>query len=188
VNKIVRSAVYAIFIIGASALLAGCDNKPDAKPPAVAAPSVSVKPLTDDPLGPRYVATLAEGIDFKRQGFPTFIEDIKGISIYESWGRWGIGASTTFIFKEELPKTFKLTINVDTLYPNQNIPIKVKVNNIVREFTITEKTKTFALDFGEHNGAKTIEFIAPKPISPKEIGMNEDMRILSIAFNNLRIE
>lgn len=41
-----------------------------------------------DKLGPRYPASLMEGIDFTRLGWPEFIRNVKGLSGYEPWGRW----------------------------------------------------------------------------------------------------
>lgn len=48
----------------------------------------SVNPGRDaiDILAISYEATLPEGIDFRKPGYPTFIKQVKGISGLETWG------------------------------------------------------------------------------------------------------
>jgi phosphoglycerol transferase len=181
-------------IVGVVALagvlgVAGCGDKPESKAQIVvesAAPPAAPAPA--DPLGPRYEATLAEGIDFKKPGYPNFLMEVSGMSVNEPWGRWGVGPRTIFFFKEKLPERFKLTLIADTLWPNKNEPILVKVGNVVQEFKVGKPSQTYTLDFENHGGQKTIEFVVPKPVVPKEAGINSDTRPLSVAFVSLKIE
>jgi phosphoglycerol transferase len=141
-----------------------------------------------DALEPRYEATLEEGIDFTAPGYPNFLAGVSGMLEREANGRWGVGQRTTFFFKEELPERFRLILVADTLWPNQNRPIKVKVGNVVREFTIGRPGQTYTLNFEGHGGQKAMEFVVPKPVVPKEVGINPDTRPLSIWFVSMKIE
>lgn len=174
-------------------ILAGCSNNTEGPKTKVSVSVATQAPKTAPaqntvPLEPRYEATLAEGIDFSKPGFPTFIEGVRGISDQEDWGRWGEGKSTVFTFKEKLPERFKLTFDANALWPNQNTPITVKVGDEVRTFTISKPSQTCIIDFDSHLGAKTIEFIPPTPTSPKEIGAGSDTRVLGVGFIKMRID
>ena len=140
------------------------------------------------PLEPGYEATLTDGIDFTSPGYPNFLAEVSGMLEREAGGRWGTGQRTTFLFKEKLPEKFKLILVADTLWPNQNKPIAVKVGNVVREFTIRGSGQTYTLNFEGHGGQKAMEFIVPKPVVPKEVGINSDTRPLSIWFVSMKIE
>jgi hypothetical protein len=68
-----------ILILSSFVLLSACSDKPQPQPP-VAAASVPAKVV--------YEATLAQGIDFKKDGYPAFIAQVAGMSGLEPWGRW----------------------------------------------------------------------------------------------------
>lgn len=172
--------------------IVGCGEEPGTKEQISvgnAAPVTALPPTSAIALEPRYEATPAEGIDFKKRGFPNFLTEVSGMSGYEPWGRWGMGPSTIFTFKEKLPEHFKITLVADILWPNQNKPILVKVGNVVQEFRINQQQgQQYTLNFKNHGGQKSIEFVVSKPVVPKEAGINGDIRPLSIGFISMKIE
>ena len=134
--------------------------------------------------------TLAEGIDFKKDGYPTFITNVTGMSVYEPWGgRWTDGEKATFVFKKPLPKHFKLVIKAQSFGPNGLEPLKIKIGSAQKEITIAGNPEIYALSFECKKSVNTIEFIVPKPSSPAELKIpgNNDIRKLGIAFHYLKI-
>ena len=178
--------------------LAGCGDKPEPKAQAVvgsAAPAAAQAPAAQ--LEPRYEATLAQGIDFTKQGYPNFLAEVSGMSKHESWGRWteaAAGPVAKFRFKQALPKTFTLEITANAFGPNNGAPVKVRVGSIEKTFVITpqktwEEAATYRLAFETDGTADTMEITPPKPTSPNEIDpKNTDTRKLGIAFISLRIK
>ena len=176
--------------------LAGCGDKPEPKVVVgSAAPAAAQAPAA--PLGPRYEATLAEGIDFTKQGYPNFLAEVSGMSGYEPWGRWteaAAGPVAKFRFKQALPKTFTLEITANAFGPNYGAPVKVRVGGIEKTFVITppktwKEADTYRLAFETDGTADTMEITPPKATSPNEIDpKNGDTRKLGIAFISLKIK
>jgi phosphoglycerol transferase len=181
------------FIAGVTALMSafgliGCGDKSAPKAPIVAEIVVSTLPAG-------YAATLAEGIDFKRVGYPTFLAEVTGMSGYEAPGRWtefAAGSVAKFRFKQALPRKFTLEIAADGFGSNAGVPIPVKVGGVSKTFTIApfvaNKVNTYRLEFETDGLADTIEITPPNPTSPNELDpKNADKRKLGIFFYSLKI-
>ena len=185
--------VIAVVLSGFLAL-AGCGDKPAPKTQIVganpASPAVPQPPA--DPLGPRYEATLAEGIDFKKPGYPVFLAEVAGMSGYEPGGRWSDAAAgevVKFRFKKPLPRKIRLEISVNAFGPNLGEPVKIRFDNVEKVFVHKDpKTPgTYSVVFDTVNGGDTIEIVPPKPISPSDLKVGADTRKLGIAFVALKI-
>lgn len=140
-----------------------------------------------------YEATISDGIDFAKEGYPVFVSEVTGVSGHEPWGRWtdanAGGPVARFTFKERLPKNFTLTLVAGALGPNLGLPIKVKAGGQEQQFIIgkgSDKPSAFILKFSEVDG-NTLEITPPAPCSPKSIGMNEDTRRLGISLISMKI-
>ena len=74
-------------------------------------------------MGPRYSATLAQGIDFTKSGYPDFISNVTGLSLPEGWGRWSdakdAGPRIILSFTKPLPENFTLELDIKGYGPNQ---------------------------------------------------------------------
>ena len=164
--------------------LAGCDNSTTTKQQAEqAAPAAAAAPA---PV--TYPATLAEGIDFKRDGYPTFIASVSGMSGREDWGRWSEGPSAKFEFKDPLPSKFTLAIEGGAYGPNIGQPVIVRAGNVERTYTPKEGNNPYTISFEGVNQAKIIEFVPPKPTAPADIDPNnKDPRKLGISLITLKI-
>lgn len=189
---------YGFAIVGVLAL-AGCNEKtktvvqPAAQPQVAVAP-MAVAPVVDS-LGVRYEVSPAEGIDFKKAGYPNFLAEVVGVSGQESWGRWTdarLAPTAKFRFKQPLPKQLKLEVIAMTFGDNLNRPIVVRIGNKEQTFTVktnSEPLRSQTLTFDDLDGADTIEIVPPKPTSPNDLdSKNSDVRKLGIGLVSLRIK
>ncbi len=209
----------SLLLFSGALSLAGCDEQPEpaakvevsnaATPsatPAIAAPAPIVKPApaaaqvsvaSPAPvvveLPKPYEATLEEGIDFSKPGYPTFIAEAKGLSVYESPIRWSdanVNPTVIFVFKKELPKNFTLQIIATAFGPNIDAPVKVRVGNVEKTFTITNKEpNSYKLSFKTDGKSNKIEITPPKPTSPHDLDPNNPgVRKKGIAFETIKIK
>lgn len=174
-----------LLLISSFVLLSACGDKPQPQTPTAAAPA---------PAMVVYEATLAQGIDFKKDGYPTFITQVSGMSGSEPWGRWSDadagGTLVRFTFKDKLPATFKLVVTANAFGPNEGKPIQVKAGQVSQDWTIKNAADpgTYTINFEKVDG-NTLEFTPPAPTSPASLNKDTpDPRKLGIAFVSLKIE
>lgn len=161
---------YQLISIGiiAAALLAGCGKEEQAanvqKPAAQAGASLQGEP--------RYEATIAQGIDFRKPGYPTFLVDVTGMSFAESvgegWGRWTDGPQATFKFKTPLSGKIKLVVVGHAYGQNAGNPVKVKIGD--QEGTLTldaAADKKVEIPFSLDKPADTLTIVIPRPTKPE---------------------
>ncbi len=196
-NKL-RNISFSIVVMAATALMVtGCGDKPapQEKPAAVTtAPAVAPKPQVSEntnPSTPSYDATLAEGIDFRRPGYPNFVADVSGISTPESWGRWtdaNLSPTAKIRFKEPLPTQFLLTLDAIAFASNIGGNVIVRAGDTEQSFVAKPESATYNLTFNLKTPSDTIEIIPPKPASPSELNQSGDSRKLGIGLITLKIE
>lgn len=144
------------------------------------------------PLAPQYFATLSEGIDFRKEGYPDFLMAVYGMSGREDWGRWtdaNLAPSAKFLFKKPLPEKFTLELKAVAFGPNIGEPVKVKAGNVEKSFTVKSPSmdgEVFRIEFDGVKG-NTIEIIPPKPTAPKDAGVNPDTRKLGVGLIYMKI-
>jgi phosphoglycerol transferase len=141
-----------------------------------------------------YEATLTQGIDFKKEGYPLFIAQVTGMSAPEPWGRWSDadagGPVVRFTFKNKLPEAFNLVLTAHAIGPNVGKPIQVKAGQVIQTLIIknTAESDTYMIKFDKVDG-NTLEFTPPAPTSPVSLNKDTpDLRKLGIAFVFLKIE
>jgi len=84
--------------------------------------------------------------------------------------------------------TFQLQLQTTVAFgPNAGIPILVKAGSVQKDFTVTGPNQLILLDFEGVANADRIEFVIPKPTSPKELTINEDTRKLGLGLVSLAI-
>jgi hypothetical protein len=171
--------------LGLLIFLPACGDKQGAAPQNAAAV---------DQLAPRYESTLAEGIDFRRPGYPTFLLEVVGVSAQEDWGRWTdatAGPSVKFRFNAPLPKKFVLELQANAFGPNEGKPVKIRAGNIERTVTIKNVPSyaAYTAEFDEVVATDTIEITPPNPILPREVDpSNVDERKLGLGLARLKIK
>lgn len=178
-----------ILVFSGLFLLVGCDDKVGGNEVKSSMPSSTpASIIITDPLGPRYEATLQEGIDFKKLGYPSFLVDIQGVSNYEPWGRWSDIKQLSFKFKEPLPKAFILSLNGGAFGPNIGKAFKIKIGFIEKEVVFTSdpfnQPQTYRVAFKLDKPSDTIQMIVPEPTSPSK----DDLRKLGLGLIFLKIE
>ncbi len=140
-----------------------------------------------DALGPRYSADLSSGIDFTRTGFPDFIDDVQGLYAVEPWGRWS-SQQAVFKFIAPLPQKFSLILNAQIFNSNTHEPTLVKIGSHEYKIPLTTGLSEIRLDVdlaGE--SVDRITFIPPTPVSPMQLNVSSDSRILGIGFVSMQI-
>ena len=172
-------------ILGASVLLTACGDKQAAAPQQAAAV---------DQLAPRYENTLAEGIDFKKPGYPSFLLEVAGVSNRDDWGRWTDatgGPDVKFRFNKPLPKKFVLELQANAFGPNEGKPVKIRAGNVERVVTI-KNVPSYAVYTAEFDGvdsADSIVITPPNPVLPREVDPNnKDERKLGLGLATLKIK
>ena len=178
-----------VLILASLLVLSACGDKPEPQTPAAAAPTAAPAPAVAV-----YEATLAQGIDFKKDGYPAFIAQVSGISHLEHWGRWSDadagGPVVRFTFKDKLPTAFKLVVTAHAFGPNEGKPIQVKAGQVTQDWIIKNAAEsgTYTIKFEKVDG-NTLEFTPPAPTSPASLNKDTpDPRKLGIAFVSLKIE
>lgn len=151
--------------------------------------------VAESALEPRYEASLSEGVDFSKKGYPKFLKAVHGISAWEDWGRWSDANESEspnavdLVFKEKLPKKFQIELSSKTFGPNVNRPVEVIVDKRSHFFTHSSPdTSVNLIEITENKGDDTIRIIAPAPTSPKQINIqSDDTRKLGIGLVKLKI-
>lgn len=162
----------------------GCDRQ---QPVATATKSVAVAAAKAEP---HYEATLAQGVDFRRDGLPAFVRDIAGLSGQEDWGRWSdanLAPSVKIHLTNPLPKNATLELTARGVFENTKLPTRVLIGGIEKTFTASEKDNTYTLKFDLPATAQDIEIIPPRPTSAKEAGISQDTRRLGVGLVALKI-
>ena len=178
-------SIAGIVAILTTLILVGCKEEP--KTPT----EVSVKVNAPFPSEPGYEATLAEGIDFKKPGYPNFLSEVKGMSGREPWGRWSDAKQVEFKFKQPLPSKFTLVISGGGFGANVNKPVNVQVGGIVKDiqfstnpFAPSEKLTPQRISFELNTSVDAIVIVVPQPMSTG----TSDTRQLGIGLITLKIE
>jgi phosphoglycerol transferase len=139
----------------------------------------------------RYMANLEDGIDFSKGGLPSFVKTVSGLSGVEEWGRWSdanLGSAVEITFARSLPKSFSLVVEGSAFGPNIGGELVIVCGKVSRKVLITSNEFIFSETFHlESEDVNVIRFIPSKPISPQQLGLSEDGRLIAIGFKELKI-
>ncbi|MBF0495317.1 MAG: sugar translocase [Deltaproteobacteria bacterium] len=180
------------FIVSTDGQLSFCRVEPTATLPANLTHN-QIMEFADfyvDHLGIRYNATLQDGMDFRREGFPLFLADVQGLSGREPWGRWSDGnlsSTVKFFFKKPLPRRFTLILRVLPFYSAVCQAVEVRIGDQVNLFSPGIGTGEFAMVFNLNHDADVIEITPPNPKSPADLELSPDVRKVSLGFEKLAI-
>lgn len=188
----IRFGLIATLLSVILTITACCDQKSSHEQSRITAvtvtPATPPKTVANPSAIESYSATLNEGIDFTKHGYPTFIAEVTGMSAYEPWGRWTDGAKAVFRFNQQLPKRFTLVIQANVFGPNIGQAVKIKVGVMQQEFKVSQQGEIQRLDFTLPESTDTIALIIPKPTSPKDLQIGEDPRQLGLGLIKLQIQ
>ena len=173
-----RNGLIVAFSTFSAFSLFGCGDEPEpnqAPPPAPATQAAVAPPLETTPAAAPaappavvpYHATLEEGIDFRKPGYPDFIVEVSGVADQEEFGRWTDGKTATFKFKDALPKKFTLLVEGGAYEDNQGKPIKFRVGSVEKECIFKGDpftgSRVATLHFNSADPGNTLVITIPSP-------------------------
>jgi phosphoglycerol transferase len=140
----------------------------------------------------RYIANLEDGIDFSKGGLPSFVKTVSGLSGVEQWGRWSdanLASVVEITFASPLPKSFSLVVKGSAFGPNIGRELVIVCGKVSRKVLIDSSEFILNEMFDlESEDVTIIKFIPSRPISPKQLELNEDGRLIAIGFKELKIQ
>ncbi len=139
----------------------------------------------------KYEARLNDRIDLNRQGLPSVVRAIIGLSFMEDWGRWSdanISEAVEFHFNSDLPENFDLVIHYWAFGPNAGKPILVRCGQCTAAIVASSARETVRVRLRPLTRARVITITPPYPTRPADSGENNDQRRLGIALISVQIE
>jgi phosphoglycerol transferase len=141
--------------------------------------------------GLEYNASVNEGIVFAKEGYPSFLKDIQGLSYPDEVGRWSdanLEPSVIFTFKEPLPKKFTLELFLGAYGKNVGKYVKVKIAKQVKRFVAkSHSAQKYVISFDNVMNADIIEIIPPAPTGKDENLEGSDYRKFGLHFIEMKI-
>ncbi|SDY55806.1 phosphoglycerol transferase [Variovorax sp. YR634] len=125
-------------------------------------------------------------INFSRSALMQ-LRAVTGLQKYEPWGVWSEGATIALRFREALPKKFTLTLTAKAFGPNIGQPFIVKIQDVQRTFVPQTEFETVKLEVELKNSTDLLLISVPHPVSPKSLGINEDVRVIGLGLKELRV-
>lgn len=139
-----------------------------------------------------YNATLAEGVDFKKESYPTFLKFVGGISQREDWGRWtdaNLGNIAILGFNDPLPSRFTLELITQPFPANAGKFTLIRIGRQEKSILIDGKNNRHNLDFENNGNIDLIEIIPPKSsVSNKSTTSSSDPRRIGLGLVSLKIK
>ena len=141
--------------------------------------------------GLRYSAAISDAIIFKKEGFPSFLKNVEGVSYQDKVGRWTdawLHPSALLTFVNPLPKKFKLEIVCGAYGENVGNAVKVIVGDSEKKFIPKHKNpRKYVLTFENVNSSNTIEIVPPKSFVLEEKLEGKNKREVGLSLVSLKI-
>ena len=139
-----------------------------------------------------YIATFEDGIDFSRDGWPTFVKSAYGFSHKESWGRWAdarLLPVAKIIFAEFF--TGYVCLELETIASKKQLgkAVIVRMGGEEKSFLpSTDNSEIHKVEFVLGQPAAALEVKPTAPGTPKEWeSSNTDPRKIGLGFLKLGI-
>jgi phosphoglycerol transferase len=116
-----------------------------------------------------------------------YLQGVDGLSTPEAWGTWTEGPRATIRFAVPLPKRFRLTLAARAFGPNAGQPVTLAIGGQQRSVVVDGDSPVATVEFDDAAG-DTLEIGIPQPASPKQLGQGEDLRLLGIGIEWLKVE
>ena len=126
-------------------------------------------------------------LDFKDSTWPGVVQKIQGISFPEPIGVWSVGKEIEIEFSSPLPAQFNLELRAYAFGPNIGKDITLSVGGTRSVFQLAGAPENVMLLVKNPNSSNILQIKIPDPTSPKQIGLNDDDRMLGIALQNIKI-
>jgi phosphoglycerol transferase len=126
-------------------------------------------------------------IDFSGDILNTYLVGATGLSEAEDQGRWSDKKELRFDFARGLPETLSLHLALQGFGPNVGQNLKVTVGTEQRLVLLSAGRQDVILHFNNGSDVRSISMEVPHPVSPKELGLSEDSRLLGVMINRMLI-
>jgi len=124
---------------------------------------------------------------YKRGEWPGLIVRDEGLAAAEPWGVWSAGETVKYEFSVPFPGKFQLRLRAHAFATNAGKAFSVQVGQQVQRFTLAAEDEERVFELANPDGAKTLVFHVPAPVSPQQLGISDDARRLGMAITGLRI-
>ena len=131
---------------------------------------------------------------FKKSAWPGGIAEMRGMSSPEAWGTWSDDKVVTLDFTEPLPERFELRLEAHAFADNIGKEFVIRLDqpgtasgtDVAATFTLgaTDQQRQIVID--NPHGARTLHITVPHPVSPRELGAEDDRR-LGIGVHQMEI-
>lgn len=120
----------------------------------------------------------------------TSLQNSKGLSGAEHWGRWTDGSTVSFTFNDNLPENFRFLLMVNGSFGSNNGKnFLIHVGSQSKTFTGPAGPQFIQLEFNNvPSNTKDIVIQVPNPQSPKDLGIGDDGRKLGLGLVFVAIE
>jgi hypothetical protein len=136
--------------------------------------------------GPHYAAQPEQGVQFGKEGLPTFVRYMYGFGLPQGWGRWtdaNQGKKAGIVLNQSFHGFLCLEMELKPATSQVNKQIMVVVGDQTRGIVVdSPRFATYFVDFFEPGKADTIEFRFPQTPPPVFNG-----RRLGLAIEYLRV-
>jgi phosphoglycerol transferase len=126
-------------------------------------------------------------LDFRLPAWPGIVESTSGLSYPEAWGRWSSAGTVEIAFARPLPRRFVLRLRARAFGPNVGAAMKAGAGAPEASFTLGDAIEERSIVLDNPGRARTLAIAVPHPTSPKELGMNADVRTIGIGLVDLAI-
>jgi len=115
------------------------------------------------------------------------VKRISGLSVPQPFGRWSDGREVQIEMSSALPRTFDLHLTAGAFGPNAQLPFSIRIGDEAKTFRVSSSPSDVSFSFKTDGHEKLITIEIPQPTSPKQLGMNDDGRLLGIALSQMSI-
>jgi phosphoglycerol transferase len=127
-------------------------------------------------------------ITFTERPLPRGVSVVSGFSGVEPTGRWTEGRLARIEFEQPLPSRFALRVDTAmAMPPSADVDLPVRIGGVARTMRLRAGESTAEIEFDGVTAASAIDFVIPKPVSPRELGMGPDPRQLGFALRSLTV-
>jgi phosphoglycerol transferase len=126
-------------------------------------------------------------IDFGQDEHNGYLHRTDGLSEVGGSGRWSVQKDVTMEFVKPLPRQLTLTLTAWGYGPNAGQEAVVQVGEERQTFKLGAEARQSTLQFRNGADISRLSIIAPRPVSPKELGQSGDPRTLGVFLINMDI-
>jgi phosphoglycerol transferase len=126
-------------------------------------------------------------IDFTHPFRFGLVKRVSGLSVSQPFGRWSDSRVVQIELFRPLPRWFDLCLTASAFGPNVQLPFEIGIGGEDKVFRLSSTPSEICLPFNTSGGEILITIGVPQPISPKQLGVGSDDRMLGIALTKMKI-